>query len=106
MLEGWKHRKLSGGWKGAIAGGALALGVATGGVWASAPSTPAPAHQASGCAANHFMYRHNLEPCSWDGSGLRKMVGQTGSGCVLGALGGPEGIFPGCLGGLVSLIPW
>lgn len=86
---------------------AIGLAVAAGGVVSDVmPSQEAPVHQASGCAANHFMYGHNMASCSYDGSGLRRFAGTTVSGCVVGALGGPAGIFPGCVGGMVGLIAW
>lgn len=99
------QRQLSGRAKGSIAGVALLTGILSGGLYGSTEK-PAPASTASGCAANHFSYGHNMMPCSTNGAALRRTAGRTLTGCVVGAVGGPEGIFPGCVGGLASNIAW
>lgn len=109
----FKKRALSGRARGAIAGAALALGVATGGLWVSDPATSAePAEvQASDCQPV-FAGRAGMLPCDRPADDLvakniKKGIGTTGTGCVLGWwTGGPAGIVPGCVGGLVSNIPW
>lgn len=107
----FKNRTLSGRARGAIAGSALALGVATGGFWVS--DSPAPVQtDASDCQTVFAGRAGTFNTCNRPADDLvakniKKAVGTTGTGCVLGWwTGGPAGIVPGCVGGLVSNIPW
>lgn len=107
-----KNHTLTGRARGAIAGAALALGVATGGLWTSENSEPAQTVEATDCNPVFAGRAGTFYPCDRPADDLvakniKKGVGTTGTGCLLGLwTGGPGGIIPGCVGGLVSNIPW
>src|ERR1700712_819929 len=95
---------LSNATKGTIAGTALFAGTLVGAIFDSEPSTPAPVETtASGCAASHFAYQHNSAPCEHiTRHQVLVVIGRTVVGCSIGGVAGPEGILPGCLGGVAS----
>lgn len=94
----------------AIAGAALLVGVATGGVWGSGTGSTTPAPEASGCyvVAGRAGTLPCVSPYANDPQTLiaRRVAGRVFVGCVLGVLAGPEGWYYGCLGGLAANIPW
>lgn len=102
--------KLNGATRGAIAGGALAVSLLTGGLWLS--DEPAASTQAYQCDSSHTVFAGRAGalpscPATHQDRVIRKVVGTTVTGCVLGlASGGPEGAAYGCLGGLAGNIPF
>lgn len=100
---------LSGRTKGAIVGIGLFAGVVSGGLWTSEPASAQP--QADGCTV--MAGRAGALPCTNpyantpDSREVRKVVGQTFTGGVLGLLsGGPGGALYGAIGGAAAAIPW
>lgn len=102
---------LNGRTKGAIVGMGLVVGVVTGGVWASAPgdTTSTPAASCGQVFAGRAGSINTCKriPDDQVARNIKQGVGTTFTGCVVGlASGGPAGAIYGCLGGLVSNIPW
>jgi hypothetical protein len=95
--------------KGALAGAALVVGVATGGLWTSGVG---PTHTTEAASCTVFAGRAGTIPCNSgqnrpDNQQAQQVVGRTLTGCLLGLVGGGgAGVVPGCLGGLASNIPW
>jgi hypothetical protein len=90
--------------RGAIAGLAVALSVATGPLWAS-PDDSASACQpiTAGRAGTLPCERHNTKTDDT----IEQVLGTTTTGCVVGFVFGlGAGILPGCVGGLVGNIVW
>lgn len=92
---------------GVLAGTALAVGVVTGGWWATS-SPLSPQSQAAHCTT--FSKYGGKVPCNGNvrvSEGAAQGIGTTFTGCMLGALGGtPISIAGGCLGGAASNIAW
>lgn len=97
--------------RGFIIAVALILGVALGGWWSGLGQSSTVQHEASSCQV--FAGRGGSLPCTnkyantSDSKAARQVAGTTVTGCALGlAGGGPVGAGFGCLGGLLSNIPW
>lgn len=105
--EGQPRRRPSARRKGVIVGVALAVSVATGGVWGGgAPATA----QAADCQPV-FAGRAGVLPCPPPNSAtdntIEKVIGTTTVGCLLGFLaGGGVGAIWGCAGGAAGNIVW
>lgn len=93
--------------KGALAGTALLVGVATGGLYleSSQPTT-------TSASCHHvFAGRAGSLPCRGPSTPgdrqIQKFIGTTSTGCVIGFVGGGGvGAVWGCIGGAASNIPW
>lgn len=97
--------------RGFIIAVALVLGVALGGWWANLGQPATVQHDAASCSV--FAGRSGSLPCSNkyantpDSKAARQVAGTTVTGCALGLVGGgPVGAIWGCVGGLISNIPW
>lgn len=102
-----EHTNTRGRRAGLAVGAAMVIGVASGGFWAS--DVPTQASATSQTCINWAAGWVGLPgPC--DNTKLPKLVrtivGRTSTGCILGGVVGPEGILPGCMGGVTSVIAW
>jgi hypothetical protein len=89
-----------------IAGGAIALSVATGPLWAQ------PSDGASACGNVNAGRAGTINTCNIPKNThtddvIEKVIGTTTTGCVVGFVFGlGAGLLPGCVGGLVGNIAW
>lgn len=107
VIIGERH---SGRRKGIAIGTALLVSAIGGGVWSSiTPNSSAP--QSAKCMV--LAGRAGQLPChnkyenTPDSRAVRRIVGSTVTGCVMGLIFvGPEAVPGTCVGGLVGNIPW
>lgn len=93
-----------------MAGAALLVGIATGGLYLSDAPAGSPQPPAASCQQVFAGRAGTLPSCRTvypDDGTARKVVGTTMTGCAIGLFGGGlAGAVWGCLGGFASNIPW